>query len=61
MQVCQHFDEIQATCNNLNIPIVRLFSIARHSKGLMDNVCGLAKCVLRRFVRIGSIISSASD
>ena len=29
----QHFDDIQAICNKIEVPIIHIFSVARHGKG----------------------------
>lgn len=44
-----------------NWKIVAMFSIVGHDKGEVDNVYSLAKLALRRFVRTGGIISTASN
>jgi len=57
----QAFDDMQSISNKLNIPVIRIFSIAGHGKGEVDHVGGLAKCAIRRFVGTGGKVSTAAD
>ena len=34
----QHFDDLQYICNKIGVPIIRLFSVAGHGKGEVDQV-----------------------
>ena len=37
----KHFEDLQEICDGIGIPLVRLFSMAGHSKGKVDHVGGI--------------------
>ena len=57
----QHFEDIQEICNSIEVPIIRLFSVACHGKGEVDHVGGLAKVAIRRFIGAGGMVLDADD
>lgn len=57
----KHFEDLQEICDEIGIPLIRLFSIAGHGKGEVDHVGGLAKCSIRRFVGTGGKVFNAKD
>ena len=56
-----HFHDIQAISDQIQIPIIKLYSVAGHGKGEVDHVGGLAKIAIRRYIGTGGIILDAAD
>ena len=56
-----HFHDIQAISDQIQIPIIRLYSVAGHGNGEVDHVGGLAKIAIRRYIGTGGIILDAAD
>ena len=56
---CPHFCGVQQLADEYNIPIIRIWGIANHSKGEKDHVGGLTKTSIRREVANGNSFHSA--
>ena len=57
----EHFEDCQCVSTKLDIPIIRVYSVAGHGKGEVDHVGGLAKCAIRRYVGARGQVLNAND
>ena len=52
---------MQTICDNIKVPIIRLLSVAGHSKGEVGHVGGHAEVAIRRHIGVGGIVLDAKD
>ena len=57
----QHFHDMQDIANTSGWQIIRIYSVAGHGKGEVDNVGGVAKVAVRQEISRGAYFSNAAE
>ena len=57
---CNHFENMQWLSNKFGVAVLRVFGVAKHGKGEVDHVGGLAKTTIRQKIGTGEHFQNAA-
>ena len=58
---CQHFHQIQKSCDVIGIPILRVYGTPEHCKHEVNHVGGVAKSFFRRSIAAGQFFADVPE